>query len=881
MHNGHRSSLTRRDMLKGLLYLGLSGGLVRLIAHFEQPLPPSGDSRKRYYLAPDDHTDLFWRADEAEYRDAFLEMLDYYLELADETEGDPVEHQSRWACDGSYWMWVYEQNRSPEEFERFLRRIKDGHISVPLNPLCVCLGGAPMEAVIRGMYYPGSIERKYGLRFRSAYMVENQTLPLGIISLWAGAGADYSWKGICRCDSLAGTYPIDIGEREHEIYWAEGVDGSRILMKWYSFHNHDSLGGYAEGRHPRDAILFAESDQEFLNRYPYDIVGIFGKGHDDLKTLTREFVDVAREMTNERRKVIVSNEVDFFEDFQANYGEQLPALSESYGNDWDLYCTQLAEVSACVKRSVEGLRTAECLATIVSLERPDFGKAYQQNAQATWMKLGLFWEHNFGMQYPITGEEGMRERVEWQREIAGDVHEYVSSLTDGGGAALSSMIRKESPFPCFYAFNSLSWTRTDIAEIPYDGDSEFHVFDLATNREAPSQLITNDGIRRIRVLAQEIPACGYRVYEVRPGAPGILPGTTPSAAGDLLENAFARLQVAGNGSIISWKDDSLAGDEVVRPVLGRAMNDLGGSGGNVEVLYSGPVSAALLATSSAPILHNSLIEVHRDLHRIEIRNQLLENFDASLTWGFGLNMDHMTVWHEEVGAILKAGLLEDGGHYASRNARYDWLTLNHFAAASSDEYTLVLSNADCYFMKLGESSAGSGGRLDTTTPMISVLAGGREGGSKRLDTGIPWQGGDSSFLQRFALRTFNDGSTAEAMKFALEHQNPLHTEWIKGGNEYPADLFCMFEFENHDVVAWAIKPAEDGIEAGIAMRMWNLSSEPQVVRVRSDRWAFKDVLLTSHIETPNGFLPVENGEARVALQPHQIITVLLRPEQPA
>jgi hypothetical protein len=38
--------------------------------------------------------------------------------------------------------------------------IKSGHISVPLNALCVCLGGAPAEAVLRGMYYPGQIERR-------------------------------------------------------------------------------------------------------------------------------------------------------------------------------------------------------------------------------------------------------------------------------------------------------------------------------------------------------------------------------------------------------------------------------------------------------------------------------------------------------------------------------------------------------------------------------------------------------------------------------------------------------------------------------------------------------------------------------------------------
>jgi hypothetical protein len=42
------------------------------------PLARSQTS-KRVYLAPDDDTDLEWSADEAIYRQAFLNMLDYYI----------------------------------------------------------------------------------------------------------------------------------------------------------------------------------------------------------------------------------------------------------------------------------------------------------------------------------------------------------------------------------------------------------------------------------------------------------------------------------------------------------------------------------------------------------------------------------------------------------------------------------------------------------------------------------------------------------------------------------------------------------------------------------------------------------------------------------
>ena len=126
-------------------------------------------------------------------------MLDYYLDLADATQNNPREHQSRWNCDGHFWLWVYEKNKPAAEFNRLIGRIRSGHISVPLNALAVCLGGAPTEAVLRGSYYAGQIERRYNLRFPLAYAMENQTLPFGLGSLWAGCGAKYSWRGICAC----------------------------------------------------------------------------------------------------------------------------------------------------------------------------------------------------------------------------------------------------------------------------------------------------------------------------------------------------------------------------------------------------------------------------------------------------------------------------------------------------------------------------------------------------------------------------------------------------------------------------------------------------------------------------------------------------------
>jgi alpha-mannosidase len=766
---------------------------------------------KRIYIAPDDHTDYMWTADEETYRQAFLEMTDFYLNQMDATAGNAPQYQGRWNCDGSFWMWTYERNRSAAQFQRFINRVRDGHMSVPLTALVSVYGGTPAEAVLRGMYYPGQIERRFNLRFPMAVAMENQTLPYGLGSLWAGAGARYSWRGICNC----ATHVSNPGDREHDIYWWRGPDGNIVLMKWNSFFANDSIGGYAEARRPTEAINIADFNGTFIARYPYPIIGIFGKGWDDLKTLTGEFITTAQSQSNSTRQIIVSNEQDFFQDFEANHGASLPFVSCSYGNEWEILVASLAEVSAEVKRSMEKLRGAEALATLVSLKNPAFMNGRQQARDQAWMNLGLYWEHDWTADGPVT----RTERANWQRRLSDEIESYVNTLHTDAANALGGMIRRSGANLRFYAFNPLGWTRTDMAEIPYSDTNPAHVVDLSTGLETPSQIVFVNGERRLRVLARNIPSVGYKVFEVRQGTGGSF-GDAATVNGNVIENNFYRITVANRGAITSLIDKTRGQREFARTVNGRAINDLGSGTGTLQVENSGPVSVTLRADSSGPLNHTSSITFLRDSSRIELRNDINQNFGDVRTWGFGFNLDAPDVWHEEVGAVVRARLLANGGHYSPRNARYDWLTMNHYADMSDGSAGVTVSNADCYFMKLGNSTNTF---LDTGTPLINVLAGGQVDSPS---LGIQNQGGDTHFLQRFALQTHDAHDPAQAMRFALEHQNPLVAGVVTGGGSYPENSYSLVSISDPNVLLWALKPADDGISQGIVARVWNFSSNP-------------------------------------------------------
>jgi alpha-mannosidase len=849
----------------------LAGVLLLKVAQVTgKPIWATTTATKRIYLAPDDHTDYMWTADEATYRAAFLEMLDYYLNAADNTAGNAAVYQSRWNCDGSFWVKTYEANRTTAQFERLISRIRDGHISMPLNPLCVLLGGAPAEAVLRGMYYPGQLERRYGLRFRLAYSMENQTLPYGIGALWAGSGARYSWKGICGC----ATKVPNAWDREHDIYWWVGPDGSKLLMKWNSMLvSNEGIGGYAEARDPYGIVDFVDTNASFIARFAYNVIGAFGQGWDDLKTLTQTFVAAAQAKTNANRQVIVSNEQDFFEDFEAAYGANLPNVACTFGNEWELYVASLAEASARVKRAVEKLRGAEALATVVSLKNHSFMDGRAAARDLAWMDLGLYWEHS----WTANGVVPRNDRRDWQRRLATEIESYVNTLHVDGVTALGGLIQKSGTNQRFFVFNSLSWARTDIADFAYTGATLVHVIDVSTGQEVPSQIVTVDGQQYLRILASGIPSVGYKVFEIQAGA-GTITGGGPTADSTtgVIENAAYKITVAGRGAITSLLDKSNANREYAKAFGSYVINDLDyGTSvgtGTLTIENAGPVSATLKAVSSGPVAHTSRITLIRGLNRIDLRNDIAQNFSNVLRWRFGFNITTPEVWHEEVGAIIRAKLTTAGGHYSPRNARYDWQTLNRVADMGGGGVGITLSNADCYYMQLGNSTVAT---LDTNTSQISVLAGGQVDGT---NLGIQNQGGDTNFMQRFALQTHAAYDPAAALRVALEHQNPLITGTVSGGSAYPVDSFSLLTISNANVLLSAVKPADDSVLQGVVARVWNLSSSSAAMALTLPPDPIIRAQQTSHIETPVADLTVTGNTVNDTLAAQQLKTYLLVPQ---
>ena len=117
------------------------------------------------------------------------------------------------------------------------------------------------------------------------------------------------------------------------------------------------------------------------------------------------------------------------------------------------------------------------------------------------------------------------------------------------------------------------------------------------------------------------------------------------------------------------------------------------------------------------------------------------------------------------------------------------------------------------------------------------------------------------------------------MRMALEHQNPFVTGSISDVGDqtraYPATSFSFLKISDPDVMLWSLKPAEDGIDRGIVVRVWNQSDLPTTYAITLASPITTAERLT-HIETSIEPAQVFGGRLNAAINQQQMQTHLLK-----
>jgi alpha-mannosidase len=110
------------------------------------------------------------------------------------------------------------------------------------------------------------------------------------------------------------------------------------------------------------------------------------------------------------------------------------------------------------------------------------------------------------------------------------------------------------------------------------------------------------------------------------------------------------------------------------------------------------------------------------------------------------------------------------------------------------------------------------------------------------------------------------------MKFSLEHQNPLIVSAVTGtAPSYSENTHSFLTISDPDILLWALKPAEDGVNHGVITRVWNQANEARDYTL----FLAPGILSgkkTTHIETDIEVANIVSGNLSASLSANQIQT---------
>lgn len=509
------------------------------LANVRAKLKPIDAYAKRFTLtfAANAHIDAawLWRLQETVEvcKNTFASVLNLFTAHPDMTYAQ---------SSAVYYDWM--ERLTPELFSRMKDRIKEGRWEIVggmwIEPDCNLISG---ESWARHLLYAKRYFRqKFGVDVKIGWNPDSFGYNWNMPQFYANAGIDaFITQKIGWNDT--NVFP-------HRLFWWEGPDGSRVL----SYFPFDYVNEVKNGYQLVDWLRQFEANTGMTNMMVLFGVGDHGGGP-SLEMLERIgrlkqldiFPNVEFGTASSYLKWIKQHDLS-----------TLPVWNDELYLEYHqgTYTTQ-ANMKKNNRAAEVLLTNAEKLSSLAALS----GGPYNVPALEKAWKNALF--NQF---HDILPGSSIREvyidAAETHRQAA-EIGEFelAKSLKELAGRVNTSAVIGGMPV---HLFNSLSWSRSDIARVPLPkgDDSDFAVFD-EKNHEIPSQIVrTGEYDRTIMFLARDVPSLGYKTYILKRQRPKNLQSGL-LATPERVENEYFTVSLDSRSGWVRSIVDKRTGREVL------------------------------------------------------------------------------------------------------------------------------------------------------------------------------------------------------------------------------------------------------------------------------------------------------------------------------
>jgi alpha-mannosidase len=845
------------------------------------------------FVVPHEHLDVGYTDYQAKVAEVHSRVINEAGEFADKYMG------FQFSLDGAWEAQQFIHSRSEGDKEKLYRMMQNRKIYVPSQYASLLTGFPTAETLIRSLYWGHAFNQEHGGAFDYANITDVPSYSWSYASILSEAGLKYF---IAASDNYRGPVLLLGHLNEKSPFWWEGPDGGKILM-WYSRHYHQMLTLFGL---PPQVAAGHDSLPIFLQMYNSPSY----KAHSLLLYGTQvENTDLFPQqaaLVSEWQKIYTYPKLEYSDFARAlseivkESGDSIPTYRGDGGPYWEDGIAADALYAAMERANETRALSAEKLSTLSTIINPRFSPNHG-DLDELWQDMVLMDEHTWGDSRSISAPES-RESVEQlavKDSFAVRAHGLIDDILERSFGVIADSVG--DPPHTLLIFNGLNWRRSGL--IDFDLDHGWEVFDNGTQEVVPLETVSDFKLyRHVRFLATDIPAIGYKAYELRQTKEK--PVETATLSGPVLENSYYRITLDPEGGAVGSIYDKEFGREIVdssspyrfaqylyvtgadelpnRLVQYRAVSPVPkldvhrARGGQLVSIFRAPFGTVAKLRSSAektPSIETEILLFDRE-KKVEFINRVHKQEVLSkegVYFAFPFATKNPEFQYEiQNGVVNPAKDMLPG-------AGLEWFSVQHWTAVKNDGVTAAILPLDASLVTFGDIARG----------VWPTDFGKRQGAIFSYVMNNYWdtnyrgvQGGDFTF--RYVLTTGSNLNVTTLSRLGWEECTPLETDSITPQDKAinrPAPLdgkqgsFLQVDKPNVLLLTW--KRAEDG--QGTILRFLEIGGQTARAEVTIPVLDVQSAWQSNAVEANQKELPLTGNHGfAFEIKPHQIVTVRVK-----
>ena len=876
--------------------------------HKDQSIDP--EKKWTLFLVPHIHLDVGYTDYQAKVAAIQSRVIDEAMDLT-------AQHPDfRFSIDGEWDLEQFMKTRTPAEQQRAITAIQKEQLFVPAQYGSLLTGFATGETLIRSLYGSANFSREHGTPFNYANITDVPSYTWSYASILASAGLKYFLAG---SDNVRAPVLLQGRLNENSPFYWEGPDGQKVIL-WYSRHymQMQLLFGL-----PPQVWAGHDTIPLFLQMYEHpsyraNAAIIFGSQVENTDLFPQQ-----AELAGQWNSVYAYPRMQYSGFYEAlkniadQFGNDIPTVRGDGGPYWEDGIAADAYYATMERENEARGPSAEILETVAPLVNPHLA-ADKADLDRMWTQMILFDEHTWTASNSITDPTSLEvvNQLAVKDAHAVDAKALAASLMRNSMASIADSIFAGKG--SLIVFNTLNWKRSGSVSIDLINGDE--VVDQATGQVVPVEnvptgkashhvvplrIINNErSFNRVRFVAQDVPALGYKVYLLRrAGQKGPVVQSTQSSQSRTLENDYYRVELdPASGAVRSIYDKQLQRELVNTQSPYRFAQYLYVSGGDQQpnTLLQFPMAAPKAELKIDQAHDGRLISVDRTpdgwLARMESRSTntptiatQIRLFDHEKKIEFTEDVDKKEIDDKEaVYFAFPFAMQQPQFQYEIQNgvvdpakdmypgAGHEWFSVQHWISAQQNGLSATVMPLDASLVTLGDINRG-----EWPTQFAN-----RNGTIFSYVMNNYWftnyragQGGHFHF--RYVVTSAPSTDPIQLSRMGWEEMTPFETDEVTSQDKalnQPRPLDgkqgSFLDVQDPNVLLEAWKPAEDG--NGTILRFLDFGNTTRTVSVQSPLLKIDQAWQTDAVERNGKQLSLlGSGGFQFTIHPHEILTVRL------